>query len=811
MITRSKSSNQPPSPNGKTSDQNKGKTRGKRKYVPEDTSNVPSTRASSRIIKAKRGHDSKKPVVILDKVSSKKPKKSRNIGEDPKNFKQEGKSTHRSCKNPPQSLNISKDHASTKNHGPSDVSDQTNQVQKAQKICAPENLLDLMEESHKLFDLFAYEDISEEKVNQISQELKLTDSLLSKSLKTLESQFHRVLQVYHPKTFSCLKQIEIQSALSETLGINLENYDHSRPDAVFYVANTISLMKEILKLEYPSQAAIIIITYLYESFPNSFVREFSSELEYGDTTLETESFNLSLEIRTQYFISTLKSEYYEKELDLNDAIKLLRMVFLHNAPVMSVQFEDFLNKTNPTDISFWHQNSFEKTQFVKERVYKIYSYLKNKTSEIVDMIVISNLNLIFPWSKFVTNLVKWSNLRVQELFTNIQNQGGIDKVVNLLLESLQTPRTSATNINSPLSQSNTSQLIKVEETNSEPLKTSNASESLLSLQNVLKLQAMKKAYPKYNCQSNENRVNLPRNSRSPPRNQEEKHSTAHQPLMISLEETNNSSTRRYPKVIITQPSSRELSTLDPSEVDESTPEKNDSNVIEDQHKLSDTKNPKSSDPQNQNINNGPSETLFITPDPEFPHLERESSVGSTENYESEDQNFEEDRRNPDPSRRMLVPAAQRPSAFQCNSSLPKQASNQLRVGIDDSSGSSEEEGRSTHHTISQITTAAKQNAARSRMTSSGVQIRVPWSHNDEELLLNGIEKYGCSWSSLLNIIRGWEYERDQVALKDKARNMKVSFLKAGVPLPKNFHKIRLGKKEVASVKTVLPDYDPDKE
>jgi hypothetical protein len=43
-------------------------------------------------------------------------------------------------------------------------------------------------------------------------------------------------------------------------------------------------------------------------------------------------------------------------------------------------------------------------------------------------------------------------------------------------------------------------------------------------------------------------------------------------------------------------------------------------------------------------------------------------------------------------------------------------------------------------------------------------------------LIEAIEQFGCSWSLIAKNVE-FEDDRDQIALKDKARNMKVAFLK----------------------------------
>ncbi|KFY22149.1 hypothetical protein V493_06816 [Pseudogymnoascus sp. VKM F-4281 (FW-2241)] len=82
------------------------------------------------------------------------------------------------------------------------------------------------------------------------------------------------------------------------------------------------------------------------------------------------------------------------------------------------------------------------------------------------------------------------------------------------------------------------------------------------------------------------------------------------------------------------------------------------------------------------------------------------------------------------------------------------------------------------------------------------QTRVKWSSAEEDGFIRLIEQYGTGWSDLF--ARGQDEDifhekRDQGSLKDKARNMKVDFLISRAPLPNNFDRISLGKKEIDKV------------
>lgn len=146
--------------------------------------------------------------------------------------------------------------------------------------------------------------------------------------------------------------------------------------------------------------------------------------------------------------------------------------------------------------------------------------------------------------------------------------------------------------------------------------------------------------------------------------------------------------------------------------------------------------------------------------------------------ESEDECFEKDKRIPDPGRRILCLTEHSANLDENNSSPPNREEITTRQEWANLPRCSDEVAEeSSQPDFAEICSRAKKIAASSRSTSSGVQTRIPWSHNDEQLLRDGIEKYGCSWSYLSNLLRGWDRKRDQVALKDKARNMKVSYLK----------------------------------
>jgi hypothetical protein len=167
--------------------------------------------------------------------------------------------------------------------------------------------------------------------------------------------------------------------------------------------------------------------------------------------------------------------------------------------------------------------------------------------------------------------------------------------------------------------------------------------------------------------------------------------------------------------------------------------------------------------------------------------------------ESEDQGFQHDRRIPDPSRRTAAPPAHRRIPVQATPSPPKRAriqpsNNSLSVGGDERHSSQDraeaalqasarrgalddDEDEDDTPRFTQVSQAARLASVRKKaMNEAPVQRRTAWSEPDTHHLIHLVGEYGCSWTTIAKM-EGFEVKRGQVALKDKARNIKVNFLK----------------------------------
>lgn len=81
------------------------------------------------------------------------------------------------------------------------------------------------------------------------------------------------------------------------------------------------------------------------------------------------------------------------------------------------------------------------------------------------------------------------------------------------------------------------------------------------------------------------------------------------------------------------------------------------------------------------------------------------------------------------------------------------------------------------------------------------QRRERWSDADTAVLINEIPHYMCAWSQMEEAAL-FQTFRTQQQIRDKARNIKVEFLKTDDPLPAGFDGIALGRKEMEAIKAL---------
>ena len=169
---------------------------------------------------------------------------------------------------------------------------------------------------------------------------------------------------------------------------------------------------------------------------------------------------------------------------------------------------------------------------------------------------------------------------------------------------------------------------------------------------------------------------------------------------------------------------------------------------------------------------------------------------------SDDEGFEQDHRIVDVQRkRKEAPTSSQRSVIVHSPKRPRLQTNQQIA--EERLDSEEEDELDTSTAINQVPSSNYRKVNQisknlSRLIPPKPQNRTKWSPSEDDKLIALIEEVGCSWARIKrldadsgNILK----LRDQVALKDKARNMKFDYLKAGVQLPENFEGVTLSARQ----------------
>ncbi|KAE8442083.1 hypothetical protein EG329_003841 [Mollisiaceae sp. DMI_Dod_QoI] len=680
-----------------------------------------------------------------------------------------------------------------------------------------EMLPDLLIRSRDILDILAPSDATEETIEGIVKNLMAPGSQVAKRL------------VYREKSFSSTRDnfgsddyIIKSFILRKLLGSDEPGEGIFRPDAILYAANLATLVKTFMVTQKKGSDTFNTLMRLDNWFPEVFVSKFDEDVQFGGSNLLDQSFDMGLDIRTQFVIVDLISK---RDLDDFDPDYILASAFYAppEQPNESMDsFEDITANGRMKDIlRGGPPNSKGQAFQIRSRINEIRnSFRQNyQAVEAGDVVDFDQLEESFPWSTFLINLVRWARLRFDEVSQSIAQQGGAEEITRDLIEVMQSFDTQS-EVQSQIAKTSKTHQVQ----SSAPIVPSGSSQSLYNHDTFLQLQQMKKTTGAPSSAPSKDAFapssSLPQQRAAPavPRQEptiqgsKDNRSPAHEPsdwrpdyddgdeMAIAVEER---ATAEYAS--IWQASSNE---------------KNKENLAvarpTKKRRLLDSQSNAESVPEWSNSEGSP----------EVPSKRLRLPV---EEEESQDEGFEEDERIPNPKRRMNANLPRRPSPAPERPRPSKKARTHHRAASEDaeqSGAASRERAESALRanarriafddeldeeypapSASQISIFAREETARRKLMSrEPTKKRIPWSEKDTQYLIDCVGEYGCSWSRIFRC-EGWDTERDQVALKDKARNLKVNFLKADIPLPPNFENVHLGKKEINTVRTVIPDYE----
>ncbi|KIV88212.1 hypothetical protein PV10_09129 [Exophiala mesophila] len=177
-----------------------------------------------------------------------------------------------------------------------------------------------------------------------------------------------------------------------------------RPDAILYLAN-ISL--QLISLFMTSPEDRNHLSFMYNNFPNHFAGPPGSPfaLKSSKTTSE-----LVLEITTQLFLHNATEQYTRSDFDPHQHLQ-------------AVFWDD------PDRLLRDYDADMESKALARVKM------LQDQLDSDLDLATqLRNLSERFPWSKFLRRVLQWSTERATELDRIIASQSGVDKIVDSLIK-----------------------------------------------------------------------------------------------------------------------------------------------------------------------------------------------------------------------------------------------------------------------------------------------------------------------------------------------------------------------------------------
>lgn len=587
----------------------------------------------------------------------------------------------------------------------------------------------------------------------------------------------------------------------------------SRPriDELIQKADLATLLILVVGVDRDNTIAWNAIRRLDKSFPSPFISSFlepnedgaSGPLGIGESRLLDKTAQLGIAIRTQLTIMHFSKVAERGSFDPDE--ELLNI------------WSESTNLNTPNIIRGWEAASLggkgyrlseNHLTMVESRINEIREFFAEDTQSVEhdDVVDLEQLSSYFPWHDFVVEVVDWIRLRNHEISRAIQGRGGVDKILRALEreiddtnepESQPSERTPAkkvaTPIKSALKGSAKKSPAQREYVSRKAVEYAEANGDNRSWNDLYKRSW--KDIAAFNRRVSGGRTTTAMGARPPvatapelitdvddwrPTNvDEEMEAVEAGPSTVPVRPNRLEQVEIQDELIKENRRSQAASTLGrPRFIDA----QNNAERVE----WSEATQPRSSAlHQTSQTRRGKRPAQAI---------EEEEEVEATQ-----DVGFEQDQRVIDESRRKQAPIAARrrpigsPPAKKVRIAQSEDADYNPSPQLD----SEEEERLATATSIppsSTISYGAVKSMAKdfTRLKAPKVQTRTRWTQEEENYLLDAIVEHGCSWARIKDQDSGGVLgARDQVGLKDKARNMKFDFLKSGITLPDNFEKVPL--------------------
>ena len=277
-------------------------------------------------------------------------------------------------------------------------------------------LTDLSDVSGKVLDLLTPRNASDQDLDKLIRDLQDPTSRRARHFRNLRSAFTEVRREYGAGAY-----IDLSTTIRGMLGVRYPSEVGEglwRPDDIFYKSNLATFIDILWSLQDSFDSTVHPLEKLDRDFPKPFLERLAgitSHQSLGSSTLLKDSFDVALDIRTQFTLQTLKDKQGNANFDPSIVLNQI-----------------FYEIDRPTSIRDWAVGGLRQTDFkrekrnaIVERMQQIQAHFRHdsdavKSGSTVD---IDGLYAEFPLFQFVQKALIWTRRRADEIEKSLHNVG----------------------------------------------------------------------------------------------------------------------------------------------------------------------------------------------------------------------------------------------------------------------------------------------------------------------------------------------------------------------------------------------------
>ncbi|OJD28937.1 myb dna-binding domain protein [Diplodia corticola] len=294
-----------------------------------------------------------------------------------------------------------------------------------------EFLEDLYTGASKILTIIAPKSASTERLASVASEAADADSRTRRLLEKRAKHFREARGNFGDGDF-----INVETVLASLAhGEAMHEPDVHRLDAILYMANVAALASQIATLPEDRSAMFHSLLLLDHTFPRNLI----GSLELEDGALGEETFNLALDIRTQFAISLLMNARNEVDFDPDASL---------NSVFFAIPDDEDGEGSGASHLRGWDilglgsgDDDLPKPikEAVTKRIDKIRGAFREDQEALQqrDYIDAETLELDFPWHGFVIGVLEWASVCSVEFENEVGGVRGIHEIQESLQQYLE--------------------------------------------------------------------------------------------------------------------------------------------------------------------------------------------------------------------------------------------------------------------------------------------------------------------------------------------------------------------------------------